>query len=267
MSGFDKDLDKGNQPEEVVAPDLPFDDDWDWDPGDRDITVRGPNQSVPKARAYSKYNPAGMCCQFVWNCIAAPRNFGLADANAAWQRSKNRRGDQSPPPGAPVYWAGGKHGHIAISVGGGSVRSTDWPVKGQVGDVKISRITSAWGITYRGWSTDWAGVPIPGIGSPTIMGGGGLGRIDDEAIRPGKRNDAVRRFNAALWSSMPADYRAAHQKEWKSEASDLFGPVSQEVCYDKYAMLNKKDPKKWPLPTKPAWPGPGLIRLLGGAAD
>ena len=77
----------------------------------------------------------------------------------------------------------------------------------------------------------------------------------------------MRRFNAALWSSMPADYRAAHQKEWKSEASDLFGPVSQEVCYDKYVMLNKKDPKRWPLPTKPVWPGPALIRLLGGAPD
>jgi hypothetical protein len=266
MTGFDKDLDKGDQQEVVIAPDLPFDDDWDWKPGDRDVTVRGPGLSVPKAKAYTKYDPPGMCCQFVWNCIAAPRSFGLADANAAWQRSKSRRGDQGPPPGAPVYWAGGKHGHIALSVGGGSVRSTDWPVKGRVGDVGIARITSAWGITYRGWSTDWAGVPIPGLGSHSTVTGD-LGLIDDEAIRPGKRNDAVRRFNAALWSSMPADYRASHQKAWMSEASDLYGPVSQEVCFDKYEMLNKRDPKRWPLPTKPVWPGPALIRLLGGAPD
>ncbi len=163
MSGFDKDLDKGDQEEEVVTPDLPFDDDWDWKPGDRDLTVRGPGQSVPKARAFTKYDPPGMCCQFVWNCIAAPRRFGLADANAAWARAKSRRTDQSPPAGAPVYWAGGKHGHIAISVGGGVVRSTDWPEKGRVGDVKIATMTSSWGITYRGWSADWAGVPIPGL--------------------------------------------------------------------------------------------------------
>ena len=265
MAGFDKDLDKGDQPEEVITPDLPFDDDWDWKPGDRDVTVRGPNLSVPKARAYTRYDPPGMCCQFVWNCIAAPHSFGLPDANAAYNRSKNRRGDQSPPAGAPVYWAGGKHGHIAISMGNGTVRSTDWPAKGQVGDVSIPRITSAWGITYRGWSTDFAGVPIPGIGTTTVIGG--LGVIDDEAIRPGNRNDTVRRFNAALWNSMPADYRASHQKAWMSEASDLYGPVSQQVCYDKYALLNKKDPKSWPLPTKPAWPGPGLIRLLGGTPD
>jgi len=267
MSGFDKDLDKGNQEEEVVEPDLPFDDDWDWKPGDRDITVRGPGQSVPKARAFTRYDPPGMCCQFVWNCIAAPRRFGLADANAAWARSKTRRGDQDPPAGAPVYWAGGKHGHIAISVGNGVVRSTDWPRKGQVGDVKIAAITSSWGITYRGWSADWAGVPIPGLGAAPPQPAGKLGRINDEDIRPGKRNETVRRFNAVLWSSMPADYRASHARAWKSEASDLFGPVSQEVCYDKYAMLNKKDPRRWPLPSKPAWPGPALIRLLGGAPD
>ena len=263
MSGFDKDLDKGDQEEEVVTPDLPFDDDWDWKPGDRDLTVRGPGQSVPKARAFTKYDPPGMCCQFVWNCIAAPRRFGLADANAAWARAKSRRTDQSPPAGAPVYWAGGKHGHIAISVGGGVVRSTDWPEKGRVGDVKIATMTSSWGITYRGWSADWAGVPIPGL-QPSPSPASWAASTTRRSGRASATTPCGR-FNAALWSSMPADYRAAHQKEWKSEASDLFGPVSQEVCYDKYVLLNTKDPKRWPLPTKPVWPGPALIRLLGGA--
>ncbi len=182
MGSFDKDLDRGEQTEEVVAPDLPFDD--DFEPGDRGITVRGPGQSVPKARAFTKYLPVGMCCQFVWNCIAAPHRFGLADANAAWARSKMRRTDQSPPPGAPVYWAGGKHGHIAISVGGGAVRSTDWPEKGSVGEVSISRMTSSWGITYRGWSADWAGVPIPGVGT---AGTGATRRGRFRQARPHRR--------------------------------------------------------------------------------
>ena len=172
-------------------------------------------------------------------------------------------GGSDAPAGAPVYWAGGKHGHIALSVGNGHVRSTDWPAKGKVGEVGIDEITTAWGITYRGWSADFAGTMIPGLGGhgPTIV------KVHDEAIRPGNRNPSVRLFNKALWDSMPADYRAAHQKAWMTESADLYGPVSQQVCYDKYAMLNRTDPKKWPLPSKPAWPGPGLLRRLGLTPD
>jgi hypothetical protein len=173
-----------------------------------------------------------------------------------------------------VYWGGGTFGHIALSVGGGKVRSTDWPDKGVVGEVSIEKLTRVWNKPYRGWSSDFAGVPIPGLGgAPSIAatgaaaGAGGSAPIDDEAIRPGKRNEAVRRFNKVLWDSMPADYRAAHHKAWMNEAADLYGPVAQEVCFDKYAMLNKKNPKKWPLPTKPVWPGPGLLRHLGLRPD
>ncbi|MCU1538513.1 MAG: hypothetical protein JWP82_2864 [Humibacillus sp.] len=277
MAGYDRELDRGDQDEVVVAPDLPYDDADDTDEGsgggnggDRGLSLRGPGASVPKARAYSRYLPVGMCCQFVWNCIAAPHSFGLADANAAWARAAVRHTDAEPPPGAPVYWAGGSHGHIAISVGGGTVRSTDWPEKGKVGKVDIARITRAWRITYRGWSADWAGVPIPGIGGPSPVDDerhGLLARLDDEAVRPGARNDAVRRFNAALWRSMPSTYRAAHRAAWAGEAADLYGPVSQQVCLDKYVLLNAADPKRWPVPTTPVWPGPALLRLLGFAPD
>jgi hypothetical protein len=52
-----------------------------------------------------------------------------------------------------------------------------------------------------------------------------------------------------------------------TESADLYGPVAQQVCFDKYVMLNRKDPKKWPLPSKPVWPGPGLLRKLGLRPD
>ena len=270
MNGWDKELDQGDQGEDIHEPDLPFTDEPGFgEAGERDIVkLRGPAASVAKARAFATYKPIGYCCNFVWNCIAAPHRFGLADANAAWNRSRQRRGGTNAPAGAPVYWGGGKHGHIALSVGGGKVRSTDWPEKGKVGEVSIERMTKAWKLTYRGWSTDFAGAPIPGLGggapAPTFAAGT---VIDDEAIRPGKRNETVRRFNKALWDSMPADYRAKHQKAWMGEAADLYGPVAQQVCYDRYVLLNKKDPKKWPLPTKPVWPGAGLLRLLGLSPD
>jgi hypothetical protein len=267
FDGFDKDLDRGDQGEQVTEPDLPWSD--EGGPGDDGsegsdsgegggtdrgpVVIRGPRASVGKARAFTTYLPTGMCCNFVWNCIAAPHSFGLADANAAWNRSTQRRSGTDAPAGAPVYWAGGKHGHIALSVGGGRVRSTDWPRKGRVGEVDIDEMTRVWRLGYRGWSADFAGAAIPGLGSPLL---------DDEQIRPGRRNAAVRAFNAALWDSMPASYQAAHRKAWMSEASDLYGPVSQQVCYDRYALLNAADPKRWPLPTKPVWPGPGLLRWL-----
>jgi hypothetical protein len=254
--------------EVIVEPDVPGDDPRQ---GDRGIDVRGPAQSVPLARRFTTFK-VDMCTRFVWNCLAAPRHFGLDHAHEAWERAKNRHTDMNAPAGAPVYWGGGKFGHIALSVGGGRVRSTDWPDKGVVGEVSIERLTRAWNKPYRGWSSDFAGVPIPGLGagaSTAATGAAGTGgaAIDDEAIRPGKRNAAVRRFNKALWNSMPADYRAAHQKAWMGEAADFYGPVAQQVCFDKYAMLNKKDPKKWPLPTKPVWPGPGLLRHLGLRPD
>jgi hypothetical protein len=270
MSGWDDDLDKGDQGERIVEPDQPFPDEPDTGAGgDRGIEVRGPGASVARARSFTTYTPTGMCLNFVWNCLAAPRRFGLSDANAAWTKATERRKGTDVPAGAPVYWAGGRHGHIAISVGGGRVRSTDWPRKGSVGEVDIDVMTRTWGITYRGWSADYAGALIPGLGSPTVLAPSkpSHGVIDDEAIRPGKRNGAVRRFNKVLWDSMPADYRRAHEKAWMGESADLYGPVAQQVCFDRYALLNKKDAKKWPLPTKPVWPGPGLLRWLGFTAD
>jgi hypothetical protein len=278
FDGFDKDLDRGDQGEEVAQPDLPWSDEGGpGDSGEGDggggtdrgpVVVRGPQASVSKARAFTTYLPTGMCCNFVWNCIAAPHSFGLADANAAWNRATQRRAGTAAPAGAPVYWAGGKHGHIALSVGGGRVRSTDWPRKGSVGEVDIDEMTRIWRLTYRGWSTDFAGAPIPGL-QQTLGGGQKIGgqKINDEDIRPGKRNPTVRVFNAALWESMPASYQASHRASWMSEAADLYGPVSQGVCWDRYVLLHATDAKRWPLPTKPVWPGPGLLRWLGLEPD
>jgi hypothetical protein len=276
FDGFDKDLDRGDQGEEVAQPDLPWSDEGGpGDGGEGDgggagggtdrgpVVVRGPRASVSKARAFTTYLPTGMCCNFVWNCIAAPHSFGLADANAAWNRATQRRPGTAAPAGAPVYWAGGKHGHIALSVGGGRVRSTDWPRKGSVGEVDIDEMTRVWRLTYRGWSTDFAGAPIPGL--QQILGG--RQTINDEDIRPGKRNPTVRVFNAALWESMPASYQASHRASWMSEAADLYGPVSQGVCWDRYVLLHATDATRWPLPTKPVWPGPGLLRWLGFEPD
>lgn len=125
--------------------------------------MRAPKDSVARARSYTTYLPVGYCLNFVWNAIASPTHYGLPDANAGWAATTDRHTDMNPPPGVPVYWAGGEHGHVAISVGGGKVRSTDYPTKGKVGEVGIADLTRMWHLTYRGWGPDFAGHPIPGV--------------------------------------------------------------------------------------------------------
>jgi len=82
-----------------------------------------------------------------------------------------------------VYFTGSQYGHIAISVGGGRIRSTDWPRAGRAGQTApvaecgITELARAWGRTYAGWAEDLGGQRIPGIGSggpaPVVPPSGG----------------------------------------------------------------------------------------------
>ena len=105
----------------VVEPDLPG---AGPEGGRRGVGVRGPAQSVPLARRFTRFD-VDMCTRFVWNCVAAPHSFGLHHAVEAWDRAQNRHAGTDAPAGTPVYWGGGRFGHIALSVGVGAVLSTD----------------------------------------------------------------------------------------------------------------------------------------------
>lgn len=89
---------------------------------------------------------------------------GAADAEDMWKAAKIRyQGDTNPPAGVPVYWGGGSqdNGHIAVSLGGGMIRSTDAAGAGKVGTVPLDFPTRAWGMPYLGWSDDLYGNEIP----------------------------------------------------------------------------------------------------------
>lgn len=84
-------------------------------------------------------------------------------------------------------------------------------------------------------------------------------------VRPGQRNTDVRIFNALLWRSRSAAYKAKHLARWLREPADLFGPVAQQVTHDAYAQLHQLDPRNWgPAPAMPTWPGKALVKHLGG---
>lgn len=179
------------------------------------------SQAVARARAYLTYRIA-MCLNFVWNCLDAPRSAGLNDANAAWYAAKMRHTTGTPPAGAPVYWGGGKHGHIAMSLGNGYCRSTDVPEKGRVGTIAIATLTRTWGIPYRGWSEDYAGHPIPGVAKgvakppakkppvkkppvkPPVKKPGGVG-VSAPVLKLGSKGNAVKKLQGDLLRVFP-DY-------------------------------------------------------------
>lgn len=123
--------------------------------------MRSASEAVRYARRYTHYR-VGYCLNFVQTMIAAP--WSGPSAIWAWNHAQHKhRHDKNPPPGVPVYWSGGRYGHIAISVGGGRVRSTDWPSRGRVSETSIDSISRAWGKRYEGWAEDIGGRRISGI--------------------------------------------------------------------------------------------------------
>lgn len=107
-------------------------------------------------------NPVGMCLQQVrqWADIPALH----PDAATAWEHTGDRHpGDFDPPRGALAYWTGGSggHGHIACSLGGRRIRTTDGDGPGRIATRPITWPNQEWGLTYAGWAWDVNGVTIP----------------------------------------------------------------------------------------------------------
>lgn len=102
------------------------------------------------------FNAPGMCLQVcrTWAGISAM----YPDATTAWVNTNDRHpGSRTPPRGSAVYWTGGSsgHGHIAISLGGGNVRSTDAGGQGICATRSLGWFDVMWGnLFYAGWAWD-----------------------------------------------------------------------------------------------------------------
>lgn len=251
-------------------------------------TQRSASEAVAKAVRYTTYMPPAMCLNYVWNLLDAPRSAGLYDANAAWAAATQKVTTGTPPAGAPVYFAGYKHGHIAISIGNGWVRSTDVPGLGRVGNINIADLCRSWGITYRGWSRDYAGRPIPGLEYvPPKAPSRKPGRAPDKArngltvrasnldqndtkTRNNPVNNDIRQLAEYVWKAQGASYKKAHGAAWAKESRDFFGPELSKGIRALYAALHAQYPKddRWfTVPSdsssSPAWGGPEFLKWLG----
>jgi hypothetical protein len=139
--------------------------------------LQRPSISVARARRHTS-GFSGQCLHFVWRCLDGQHSYGLPDANAAFKASRHLHTTGTPPAGVPVYFLGSKHGHVALSVGGGRIRSTDWPSSNRIAEVKISELSRAWGRRYAGWAADMAGHKIPGLSTSTSA------RLAGAAVKP-----------------------------------------------------------------------------------
>ena len=126
--------------------------------------MRTRQQAVNAARR-TVHNKPGMCLWHVQDWCGAPHRY--AGAWIQWENARHKHpGDPHPPPGVPVFFSGGRWGHIALSLGGGMCRSTDAGGRGVIADRPLSWFGPAWGRPYAGWSEDIGGLIIPG-GSST----------------------------------------------------------------------------------------------------
>lgn len=100
-------------------------------------------------------NRVGMCLWHVQDAFQSPHLY--PNAITQWKQAKHKHRTKSPKYGAPVYYEGGEHGHVAIYVGNGKVRSTDAGGAGKMATVPLEWFARYWGYTYLGWSEDIGG--------------------------------------------------------------------------------------------------------------
>lgn len=123
--------------------------------------------------AIGKHNIPNMCLYYVRTWCGAPG--GYPNAGTAWLAAKYKHGqDRNPPAGVPVFFM---PNHVALSIGGQNIVSTDWPHAGVIGQTTIDELEKAWHKTYYGWTEDIDKMRIQGIGphsapkGPTVSGG------------------------------------------------------------------------------------------------
>lgn len=92
------------------------------------------------------------------------------DAISAWINcpEEHRHPGEHGPAGSPQFWRGGSslHGHIDLSLGPKSERTTDAPDPGIVSTVPHGYVQNVWGQEFMGWTSYLNGVVIPYLIKP-----------------------------------------------------------------------------------------------------
>lgn len=86
-------------------------------------------------------------------------------------------------------------------------------------------------------------------------------------VRPGKKNEDIGKFNDLLWKWHGPDFKRKWAARWNAESRTELGPDTQRVLQAAYATLARRDPKRFRAVTLPCWPGPELIKEIGGIPE
>ena len=104
----------------------------------------------------------GRCHATCQNAWGLPIKY--ASAIDAWNHvpKAHRHTDMSKAPiGAPVFFAGGLYGHVAMqSDQVGVLISTDAPSAGYIGKVRTEYFTTKWGKELLGWASQYNDVNL-----------------------------------------------------------------------------------------------------------
>lgn len=93
-----------------------------------------------------------MTCRLAWD-LPGDEESAILEWNSIDPSHKFKTRFSRIPTGFPIFWEGGKYGHVAIkSSVPGMVWSTDLPETGKIGLVRISTVKNRWGYKYLGWS-------------------------------------------------------------------------------------------------------------------
>jgi hypothetical protein len=128
--------------------------------------------ALSKAAAESAHRSRdwfGFCLMFVRTCLGIPKFYD--EAEDAWAGALHKHTTGTPPAGSAIFYAGGQHGHVTLSAGGGMCWSTDLLRRGQVDKVPVNAPVAKWGYRYLGWTEDLNGYslrlpkPMPPVGT------------------------------------------------------------------------------------------------------
>src|SRR5581483_1677380 len=114
-----------------------------------------PTQAIQNALKTTR-NAVGRCDEWVAKYYGFSSS-GYATAIMHWNSippTQKHPGDTNAPAGSLVFWSGGSTGagHVALSLGGGRIISTDYPRSGITSTTTIDAISNGWGEHYMGWS-------------------------------------------------------------------------------------------------------------------